>query len=577
MPNEKTRTKAKIIPFERDGEFFLRRGSQRLERNDLLEAAASYRQACRKEPDNVEYQLALAEVLTEMHRYEESNRLLFPLLSLPEFPSECYFGMACNFFGLQEFHHAHDSLESYLSLDPDGPFSYDAVDMLDALESDDELYSIPGVLPQREQDAQAVCSKSRHLMENGDIKQAISTLKAASARYPDLTFVRNNLAMAYFCNHQSVQAMEEVQAILERNPEDVQAHCNRLLFLHDAKRPQEDMTDFAFLQQSRTQDPDDLNRMAVTFMELGHYQEALGALKRLQAIFPYDESANHRMGVCYYQLKQYAPARDCYDRLLKIDSDDTIAKYYRVLCQKAILGKPEPVDWMHHYQVPYVEVLRRIRAINSSIKREQKDLARLWEQDRDFHGLLLWGLRLPEPVAKRALLSLIFSFGGQDAEYALRDFLLDSSQPDAIKREVFGLLRQMGAKEPYVAIMDGQLVQSRSGLSCQVPENLPPAYQRILAVMLESMAGTRSPDCMEAGVAIYERYIKSLGEGRYPRLTKGQVYALAAAIEYLACHRCPNEQGISKGQLCSAYGISLTRLNNALSKLHNIMDTEEEH
>jgi cytochrome c-type biogenesis protein CcmH/NrfG len=109
MQENNNKRMGRVIPFERDGAFFLRRGSERLERNNLLEAISNYHRAERRDPENVEIQLAIAEVLTEMHRYEQSNRLLFPLLSLSESPAECFFGIACNFLGLQEFSHAHDS------------------------------------------------------------------------------------------------------------------------------------------------------------------------------------------------------------------------------------------------------------------------------------------------------------------------------------------------------------------------------------------------------------------------------------------------------------------------------------
>ena len=43
---------------------------------------------------------------------------------------ECFFGIACNYFGMHEFDYASESLETYLRLDPDGTYAYDAAGFL---------------------------------------------------------------------------------------------------------------------------------------------------------------------------------------------------------------------------------------------------------------------------------------------------------------------------------------------------------------------------------------------------------------------------------------------------------------
>lgn len=95
------------------------------------------RRALKCDPENREIRIAMAQVLTEMNRFEESNRILFALTrggADAEADPECYFGMGCNFVGLYDYGHARDSFERYLELEPDGAFLYDAYDMLDALD-----------------------------------------------------------------------------------------------------------------------------------------------------------------------------------------------------------------------------------------------------------------------------------------------------------------------------------------------------------------------------------------------------------------------------------------------------------
>lgn len=51
-----------------------------------------------------------------------------------------------------------------------------------------------------------------------------------------------------------------------------------------------------------------------------------------------------------------------------------------------------------------------------------------------------------------------------------------------------------------------------------------------------------------------------------PPISNGQKMALAAALEYEACRKCGVE--VTKLELCSKYGISMVRFNNAMGKLN---------
>ena len=554
----------RVIPFERDGAFFLRRGSERLDRNDLIEAISYYHQAYRRDPENVEIQLAIAEVLTEMHRYEESNSLLFPLLSREESPAECFFGIACNFLGLQEFSHAHDSLESYLALDPDGDYVADALDMLDVIEDEGMLYSMPGVQPPEERDALNACARGRQLLENGRIDEAVKLLNDAAKKHRDLPFVKSNLALAYFCKRDFKHAMESIRSVLEEAPNDVQAHCNLLLFLHAAKDEAGVAREMEFLLSSNTQDPQDWNRMAVVFMELRRMHEALTVLKKLQITFPYDEGTLHRMGVCRYHLGQYRQAQACYDRLLKINPQDTVAAYYRRICHRAIEGTPENIEWLYHYQVPYLEVLRRVRLINEASRQPHDALKERWSTDESFRTLFAWSLKLPDPAAKRAVLAMIAGFGDREAERVLRSFQLDQLQPDSVKQDVFAMLKHMNAPEPYIAYIGGRLVQSRVSVRAfEKGKRLPAPYQRALELCMSNMQGERSSECMMEAAELFSKYMKNAAG--LPQLKEQQVHALAAALEYISCRN--RAEDVTKSQLTAAYGISMVRLNNAISKL----------
>lgn len=568
MAKHHSKKKGRVIPFERDGEFFLRLGSQRLERNNLVEAIGNYHRAYMREPDNIEIQLAIAEVLTEMHRYEQSNKLLFPMLSIKDSPAECFFGIACNFLGMQEFSHAQDSLESYLALDPEGEFVGDALDMLDVIEDGETLYSMPGVQQPEERDAMNACVRGRRLLEYGRTEEAIALLHEASEKWPEIPFVRNNLALAHFCNKDYEQAMHSVRAVLEEAPQNVQAHCNLLLFLHAARDEEGTAKELLFLQGVNTQDPQDWNRMAVVYLEVGNIKDALSMLKKLLMVFPYDEGTLHRLAICRFKMGNYVMARECYDKLLKIDPLDTVASYYRRICHKAVENQPEKIDWMYHYEVPHMEVLRRIRRINDLSRLGREELLRHWQQDEKFRALLNWSLHLPDEAAKRALLSMIASFGDAEAERMLRHFQLDQMQPESVKQDVFAMLKHMGAKEPYIAYLGGHLVQSRVSVRSVSRGGLSNAYQRVLEVCMHTMKEHRKSETIMEAVDIFQNYINKASD--LPQLRPQQEYAMAAALEYIACRN--KEEEVTKTQIAAVYGVTLLRMKNAIHKIMRVLE-----
>jgi tetratricopeptide (TPR) repeat protein len=70
----------KVILF-RKAYFYMKRGAKELEKNDLIAAIAKYREAYERAPKDAEIAIALAEILSQMQRFEESNRILYRILA----------------------------------------------------------------------------------------------------------------------------------------------------------------------------------------------------------------------------------------------------------------------------------------------------------------------------------------------------------------------------------------------------------------------------------------------------------------------------------------------------------------
>ena len=128
-------------------------------------------------------------------------------------------------------------------------------------------------------------------------------------------------------------------------------------------------------------------------------------------------------------------------------------------------GKTFSDSLAYIYQVPFQEAKERIRYINECITRDKQDIVKLWQGNERFESMLTWGLEFGDLFIKRAVAEIISGFGDKKAEDKLRSYILNVDQPDDVKNEIFVFLKRMGAAEPYIAYIGGNIVEVKVGLA----------------------------------------------------------------------------------------------------------------
>ena len=554
----------KVIPFRQSTSFYMKRGNKEMERNDLVSAMYQYRKAYDQDPTDPDTSLAVAEILSQMQRYEESNRILLLQMSMGKLVPECYFGLACNYFGMHEFDYAAESLENYLEADPDGFFALDAEDFLDVLDDDEAMRASTGLFTDEDYETDGVCMDARHLLDSMETKRAIELLESHVKRYPNCVRAQNQLSLAYYCNGEKDRALKSANTILRSEPHNQQALCNRALFLHEKGEDAGARADLARLLSSDTQSVEILNNISVLLITMERYQDAEKTLAKIAQQTPYDANVIHRTAYCRYMLGNAAGALSCYRKLLRINPNDTVAKYYFSVCKRNERDRhPAFSRWSVPYQVPFAETFRRLNYIKRCLEQEQEQLLAQWQNDINFRNIIVWALDLTEPKAKQSMLALLFSFGDKRAEYWLRDFILRTNQPDAIKHSVFGMLKKMGVPEPYVANIDGRWISGRVSM-LDFTDGIPPVYADVIRVAVEQMSGVRSEESLEASIQVFQMYTDRL-KGVFPRMNGQQAQALSAAIEFLGC--TISGESVEEAEICKKYRVSATRLHNAIVRL----------
>ena len=543
----------------------MKRGAKELEKNDLIAAVSKYREAYERAPQDAEIAVALAEILSQMQRFEESNRILFRLLADREdAPAECHFGLACNYFGLQDYDRAADSLADYLELEPDGLFAADAEDFLDLIDDDDAMFETTGLKGDDDYEDNAVTHFARSLLASGEVSYAVEELERRHSQTPNSQKIREQLAVAYFVANRRDEAKQIANGILEEDGQNILANSTLALAEIEEGNRTAALARLDEMLKLRSLDAEELHSIAVLQLDLERFADAEKTLTQMLLLMPYDENILHKLAYARFMQGDAEGAKTYYQKLLRIDPHDTVAKYYLNQCKHAdSAGKRPNAKWIIPYQVPFSEAFRRLNHLNRVLALPHDELNHVWAEDGAFRDLLIWAISLSDLRVKRSMLSLVFTFADQNAQHILRDFLLRTDQPDELKRAVFGMLKHLEAKEPYMAYLNGRWIKGRVSL-LELDYKLPASYEGVMQALMQFMLGNCREECTTAAAHIFQRYVDSLNK-KFPRISAEQEISFAAALEYLGRQSCG--ESVSQDEIGDIYRVSKSRLRNALVKL----------
>ena len=539
-----------ILSFAQGGAFYARLAKKYAEQYDLPQALQYFERALWEEPDNIDYKLSLASVYTDMYCFELSNRILVRLAreSGPHDP-ECYFGMGCNFMGMQAYERARESFARYLRHAPDGPYAEDAEEMLFTIE--EELMEEDAWTPEQKK-AQRLAEDGKDALDAGDAARAIQKLQRALQLDEHLAYARNNLSLAYYLDGQNDEAVQQAQAVLKEDAQNVHALCN--LAIYESERQGKDSEAVAgYLSQLRpltALSPDEAYKGALTLYEAGDVTQALRWFEQALTFYPYDARTLFGAGVCAFNLKQYKKALRMFDLLAKVEGGAGVGAYYRRQCLSTMDGKREHQTLSLRMQVPIEEAIARVKLLNACVEEEPAQLRARWREDEALQSCIRWALPLHKSSVQAATLELLGMLGDAWAEELLRAFLMVPEAQKERKTHVLGLLKRMGAREPYIAYMDDSLVEARVSVLEGANTPVPEAYTRVLEEAMTRMRAHGFEDLQQLA-EIWGAYLSTLPTP-YPALSEEDEAAFAGALELCARQTGPDQQ-VQVASVADAY------------------------
>lgn len=277
---EMRRQKAQILPFIQNGEYYFSKGMKAYRRRDLYKSKKYLQRAIQFEPKDPMMVYQLAIVLTELGEYQQSNQLFHSIITgFDSDMNECYYFIANNYAHLGLFHEAFKHAKTYIERCPTGEFAEDTEDLLELLsiEAEDDESGFD------DQDELIVYQEKAHeYLENGKLTEAIALLEQMIKEYPEFWSAQNNLSLAYFYSGQTIKAYELIEEILEKNPGNLYALCNKVAFLYSENKKAEVELLITKLERVHPLLMEHRYKLGATFGLVGRYELSFKWLRKLQ-------------------------------------------------------------------------------------------------------------------------------------------------------------------------------------------------------------------------------------------------------------------------------------------------------
>lgn len=554
----------KILHFAQDPSFFAKRGDARRAQNDLLSAVSLYNEALLKDPHDLDTRLAAAEILTDMSRFNDSNRMLIPYMHEDEdFKKDAWCMVGFNLMGLGEFDGAKAAFDRFFSMTDEVSERTDAI--LDALDYIDSLQvERPLLADAAEAERESRIFEAQQAFDSGDFEKSTKLYKKLVQERPDEARLLYDAALSCLCGHDEAAGEELINRLIANEPQNWAALSLKLLYVKASGNDIESESICRRLEKCDSDQPEELLRVNGALIETGHTAAALKSALRLVKLLPYDQLTNHRLAICYVKQKQYKKAAEIYDKLLKIDRGDSIARFYRAECIEAENGSiPQNLGAkpMIQYQLPFEKIIERAKQLMLGREITAESLRDKWENDAEFRDTVRWAFTLHEFNISYAMLNLLRAVWCDSAEHLVRSVMADADVSRSIVNEAMGILKRMDAQEPFYAMLDGSLLEGRVNIVDISNVRIPRQYRLIFERFRESAGELYSREVINAAAGIVERFIANTG-GEFKKISREQSEALSAAVEYLACDQC----GVpAKDDALERYGVTEHRLMNALN------------
>lgn len=554
----------KVVPFDRSAAYVHHRAMKNRRDNNPVDALELLRRAVENAPENVEYKLDLAEMYCEMGCHAQSNRLLLDLLAQENAPSECYYGLALNMLAMNDLEGAKRTLMRYRRSDPKGARSLDAGGLAEELTFYTAMLRPASRKAYR---AARIADQACDRMKREDFGEARRLFEKSLALDPARREMRALYALDLKLAGEEASAIEQAQRATEGEEPSLRALCVAAQVYQMAGRA--DLARREILRAVALR-PEGLELRLLMYAlgEMGMHQEVAECARMALREAPHDRKLLHTRAVAlHYTGAPDAEVIKFWERILRIDPEDSIAAYFQSMATR---GQLNEIRLNYIYQVPKDEMLRRFKSIADTLSSSMEELEQVWQSDANFRALLKWCATVESPQFRRAAVTVLSTLEDPEAESTLREILLRPDIPFDLKLHASMLLRMRGADmqrmlPPSVDEEDGMLPESD-----QVLEGLPLTMRQAAKYadrVLEEVWGVSALPALAVMFLRVWNACPSLPRSR----ERVEVLAAASAYCYLKLH----EYKVRFDKIAREFGCSFRRVVYYAARMADALEEEE--
>lgn len=530
----------KVVSFERSAAYVHHRAMKNRRDNNPLDALELMRRAVAQSPENREYKLDLAEMYCEMGCHEQSNRILLDMLAEKDAPDECYYGLALNQLGRNEVSSAKRALKLYRNKS-DGDFVFEA----DALASEMALFEgLSRPLNRKKERAAKLTNRACDLLREGECEKAERLFLRAFEMDDHQGDMRALYALTLKQLGRDAAALAQAEKCISDKEVGVRGIClcAQIYWMCGEKAVAE-----CLMKKCEEEHPTgtELRLMIFAYGEMEMHAAAAEAIRIALRETPHDKTLLHMRAVALKKCgREDASLCAFWQRILRIDPEDSIAAYYLVAANE---NRLEECGAEYVYQVPQSEYRRRLAWIADTLGEGMEAVAQRCKNDRDFRSVLEWAVMTGEESCGRAAIMILASVEDAHCESIVRELLYRGDVSMAVKLHGVLFLRLRGADvakllPPDMNPSDGILPEAEDVLA-QMPV-CERQLVRFAAEILDCEYGVQAT----AALALMWRAYREMRKPMKDVLLSTQEAAAALAWNYLLQHgrtasvRCLAEQ-----------------------------------
>lgn len=282
---------------------------------------------------------------------------------------------------------------------------------------------------------------------------------------------------------------------------------------------------------------------------------------------PFDRKILHIRATALFRLgRPDAEAERFWLRILRIDPDDDVARFYQEAAARGEL-KNSPPEYV--YQVPEAEFRRRFQWLAARVSADLSEVQREWSEDETFRRMIRWAADSEDERLRRIALTVMAAMDGEEARSAVRQMLFGSELRPEMKLHIAAILKLRGV-EMRTVLPGAETAEGVMASAEPLMEEMMVGERQLIRYAGEVLEDDYDLSAMPSLAMIWMVYRKMRGTNADPIMN---TETGAAALVYVYLTRCKRQVALT--QLAKRFGCSARKLAYYASRILETLEKYE--